>query len=170
MYQGLSMKRFNYKNATIIAFAFGFFQFLMPVIGWALGVQFEKYITKFDHWIAFILLVFIGGRMLFDTFHEKNEQSEDKEGKLDYKGLLVMAIATSIDALAVGITLAFLNVGILFASSVIGIVTFLISFLGVLIGRKFGTRFQKKAGILGGTVLIVVGTKILLQHLGYINF
>jgi len=170
MYKGLSMRRFNYQNAAIIAFFFGFFQFLMPIMGWALGMQFEKYITAFDHWIAFVLLVFIGGKMLFDTFHEKDEQTENEDEKLDYKELLVLAIATSIDALAVGITLAFLNVGILYASSVIGIVTFLISFLGVLTGKKFGTRFQKKAGILGGTVLIIVGTKILLEHLGYINF
>lgn len=169
MCKGLCMRKFNAKNACVVAFFFGFFQLLMPILGWLLGVQFEKYITAIDHWIAFVLLAFIGGKMVWDAFHEKDDETCPVDEKLDIKELFVLAVATSIDALAVGITFAFLNVSILTASGIIGIVTFILSFLGVVIGNKFGTRFKKKAQVLGGVVLVLIGTKILLEHLGILT-
>jgi putative Mn2+ efflux pump MntP len=171
MCKGLCMHGgINYKNTTIIAGFFGFFQFLMPVLGWALGVRFEKYITDIDHWIAFVLLCYLGGKMIWDACHERRGEPEPcpVDERLDIKELLLMAIATSIDALAVGITLAFLSVNIWYASTVIGFTTFIISFVGVAIGNKFGNRFQFGAKIFGGTVLILIGLKILLEHLGII--
>ncbi|MFA6891906.1 MAG: manganese efflux pump MntP family protein [Sphaerochaetaceae bacterium] len=171
MCKGLCMRGgVNYRNATIIAGFFGFFQFLMPVLGWTLGVRFEKYITDIDHWIAFVLLCYLGGRMIWDACHERDKDPEScpADERLDIKELLLMAIATSIDALAVGITLAFLSVNIWYASTVIGFTTFIISFAGVAIGNKFGNRFQFGAKVFGGTVLILIGLKILLEHLGII--
>jgi len=160
----------NYRQGVLIAFAFGFFQFLMPVLGWALGVSFEQYITNIDHWVAFVLLCYLGIKMIWDSNKKDGDASFEDAAKLDMKELLMMAIATSIDALAVGITFAFLSVNIWYASTIIGIITFAISFAGVLIGNKFGTRFQKGAQILGGSVLILIGVKILLEHLGIISF
>jgi putative Mn2+ efflux pump MntP len=162
----------KYRDALVISGFFGFFQFLMPVIGWVLGVRFEKYITSIDHWIAFALLGYLGGKMLWDAKHENVEDASScpTDPKLDIKELLLMAIATSIDALAVGITLAFLSVNIWQASSIIGITTFLISFAGVAIGNRFGTKFQKGAKVLGGSMLILIGVKILLEHLGILSF
>jgi putative Mn2+ efflux pump MntP len=132
----------------------------------------RKYITSIDHWIAFALLGYLGGKMLWDAKHEKVEDASScpTDPKLDMKELLLMAIATSIDALAVGITLAFLSVNIWQASSIIGVTTFLISFAGVAIGNRFGTKFQKGAKVLGGCMLILIGVKILLEHLGILSF
>ncbi len=166
MCKGLSMKKLSLRHGAIIALYFGGFQALMPFIGWLLGKQFEVYITTIDHWIAFGLLVIIGGKMIYETLHESDE--DPGEFRLDHRELLMMAIATSIDALAVGITFAFLRVSIAVSAAIIGVVTFLLSLAGVAIGFRFGSRFQKKAGLLGGTVLCLIGLKILLEHLGII--
>lgn len=170
--KGLGMKKINYRHGLVIALFFGVFQGVMPLTGWLLGTQFERYITSVDHWIAFVLLVYIGGKMVWDVLHEKEDEKEvpdDLSQKLDVKELFVLAIATSIDALAVGITFAFLQVNIVPAVSLIAVITFTISFAGVLIGNKFGNRFQSKAEIAGGVVLILIGVKILLEHLGILN-
>lgn len=170
MCKGLGMKRINYAHGAIIALFFGVFQGIMPLVGWLLGTQFERYITSIDHWIAFVLLAYIGGKMIWDAFHEKEEPEEDElTQKLDLKELFILAVATSIDALAVGITFAFLQVNIVPAVSLIAVITFTISFVGVLIGNKFGTRYQTKAEIAGGAVLVLIGVKILLEHLGVLN-
>jgi putative Mn2+ efflux pump MntP len=167
--KGLSMKRVDYRASLIIALFFGGFQALMPLIGWAAGIQFASYITSIDHWIAFALLAFIGGKMLWDAFHE-DDGEDSGEFKLDYRELLTLAIATSIDALAVGITFAFLQVDIVVACSIIGVTTFVLSFAGVSVGNAFGSRFERPSTIAGGIVLILIGVKILLEHLGIISF
>lgn len=165
--KGLGMRKVNYAHAVVIALFFGGFQALMPVIGWALGSQFEQYIVSIDHWIAFALLAFIGGKMLWDAFHEDDEDVEAQDDpKLDIKELFMLAIATSIDALAVGITFAFLQVDIVPAVCLIGVTTFVLSFIGVVVGNRFGTAYEKGATIVGGVVLICIGLKILLEHLG----
>lgn len=165
--KGLSMRRVNYAHAAVIALFFGVFQAVMPLIGWVLGTQFARYITSVDHWIAFALLGYIGGKMIWDALHEAPETAPCAgEGRLDLKELLMLAVATSIDALAVGITFAFLQVSILPAAATIGLITFALSFAGVVVGNRFGTRFQKKAEIAGGVVLVLIGLKILLEHLG----
>jgi len=164
------MRRINYGQAVIIALFFGFFQAVMPLLGWTLGIQFEHYITSVDHWITFILLSIIGSKMLYDSLTEDPTCPVQTVDRLDMKELLLLSIATSIDALAVGITLAFLNTDILFSVTLIGIVTFLLSLLAVAIGNRFGNRLQSKAGIAGGVVLILIGLKILLEHLGIIAF
>ena len=166
--KGLSMSKMHIKNAVVISVFFGGFQAAMPLIGWLLGKQFESYITGFDHWIAFGLLVLIGGKMIYEVF-KKDTCPAKSADKLDIKELLLLAIATSIDALAVGITFAFLQVYIVPAVSIIGAITFVISFGGVYIGHKFGARFKTKAEFAGGLVLILIGTKILLEHLGILN-
>lgn len=171
--KGLNMCKINYKHSAIIGLFFGGFQALMPFIGWFIGSRFEQYIVKFDHWIAFVLLGFIGSKMLYDAITEKEEDCCKIEEKFDYKELLLMAIATSIDALAVGITFAFLGMnlsGIFGAVSLIGVTTFALSFIGVVIGNKFGSVYKRKAEIAGGVVLVLIGLKILLEHLGIINF
>lgn len=167
--KGLNMKKINYNHAIIIALTFGVFQAIMPLIGWILGKQFEAYIVSIDHWIAFILLAFIGGKMIFEAF-KKEEECCRKTDKLDVKELILLAIATSIDALAVGITFAFLRVNIWGSISVIGLVTFAICAVGVLIGNKFGCKYKSKAEIAGGIILVLIGLKILLEHLGIISF
>lgn len=168
--KGLGMKRLNMRQALVIGLFFGGFQALMPLIGWALGTQLADFITPIDHWIAFILLVLIGGKMLFDAFSGGDEEDagEPKDARLDFKELLMLAIATSIDALAVGITFAFLGVNIVVAITVIGVTTFVLSVVGVVVGHAFGARYEKGATITGGIVLILIGCKILLEHLGFI--
>lgn len=168
--KGLKMQRFNVRHAGVIALAFGGFQALMPVIGWFLGKQFESYITGIDHWIAFALLAVIGGKMAVESFKKEEEDSSKENEKLDIKELLVLAVATSIDALAVGITFAFLQVSIVPAVSLIGVITFVLSAVGVFIGHKFGAKFKSKAELAGGIILILIGLKILLEHLGVISF
>lgn len=169
--KGLSMRKFNFKASVFIAAFFGFFQAFMPFIGWLVCRNFEKYITRFDHWIAFILLGFIGGKMLWDAIKEmKNPEEEEEEFRLKIGELFLLAIATSIDALAVGISFAFLNINIWSSITIIGICTLILSFIGVLIGNKFGSKFKTKAEILGGIILILIGLKILLEHLGIIAF
>ena len=168
--KGLGMKCLNMGQALVIGLFFGGFQALMPLIGWALGTQLADFITPIDHWIAFILLALIGGKMLFDAFRgdDEGEAGEPKDTRLDLKELLMLAIATSIDALAVGITFAFLGVNIVLAIAVIGATTFALSVVGVAVGHVFGARYEKGATIAGGIVLILIGCKILLEHLGII--
>lgn len=169
--KGLGMSRLNMRQAAVISLFFGGFQALMPLIGWALGSQLTDFITPIDHWIAFGLLAFVGGKMLWDAFHEDDEdEGVQTDEKLDLKELLMLAIATSIDALAVGITFAFLQVAIVPSIAIIGLTTFVISFAGVAVGHFFGARFEKPATIVGGVVLILIGVKILLEHLGVIAF
>ncbi len=217
--KGLAMKRVNYRHALVIALMFGGFQALMPLVGWALGTQFEQYITPVDHWIAFVLLAFIGGKMLWEALRgeagagdgaaAEGEAGAEAAGtssggtvgagteaagtsgagaavagatgdsgavqatgeakeRLDMRELVLMAIATSIDALAVGITFAFLQVDIVPAVALIGATTFVLSLGGVVLGNQFGARFEKPASVVGGVVLILIGLKILLEHLGII--
>lgn len=165
--KGLCMKKVNKKQALIIALFFGGFQALMPFIGWLLGSQFEQYIVKVDHWIAFVLLGIIGGQMIKEAiWGEEEPESCPVDPRLDLKELFMLAIATSIDALAVGITFAFLRYPIVESISIIGVTTFIICIAGVYIGNYFGTKYKKKAEIAGGIVLILIGIKILLEHLG----
>ena len=170
--KGLSMRKVNKKQCLVIGLFFGGFQALMPFIGWVLGSQFEQYITSIDHWIAFILLGFIGGKMVVEAIKEKDEAVEvgKMDPPLDFKEMFILAIATSIDALAVGITFAFLQVPIVEAVSIIGITTFVISVIGVYVGNFFGNRYKKKAELAGGIILILIGLKILLEHLGILAF
>lgn len=167
--KGLCMSRVNWKHAAIIAAFFGGFQAGMPLLGWLLGKQFAQYIQNFDHWIAFVLLVIIGGKMLLEAIKERNEEvsCDVCDTKLDYKELTLMAVATSIDALAVGVTLAFLSVQIVPSVAFIGVTTFVLSFGGVAIGNRFGLRHRYKAQIAGGVVLILIAIKILADHLGW---
>ena len=169
--KGLCMKRLDVRQAVVIALFFGGFQALMPLAGWALGTQFEALITPVDHWIAFVLLGIIGSKMLWDAFHEDDEElSCPADGKLDLRELVMLAVATSIDALAVGITFAFLRVDIAVSVGLIGITTFVLSIVGVAVGHRFGAKYEKPATIVGGIVLILIGLKILLEHLGLIAF
>lgn len=162
--QGLGMKKLNKRYGFTIAFCFGMFQAFMPLIGWLLGNQFEHYIVAFDHYVAFILLSLIGINMIKGACVEEDElESFDC---INYKEILIMAIATSIDALAVGIMFAFIQVSIIKASTIIGVVAFCLSLVGVFLGNFFGAQFQKKAEVAGGFILILMGIKILLEHLG----
>ena len=164
--KGLSMKKAGLKEGAICGAWFGGFQALMPVIGFFLGTLFADAIEAFDHWVAFGLLAIIGINMLKEAF-SKCDCCEEHNADLSVKGMFVMAVATSIDALAVGISLAMAgNVNIWIAMLLIGVVTFLMCALGVKIGNIFGGRFEKKAQIAGGVILILLGTKILLEHLG----
>ena len=168
--KGLKMQKLNYKQMGLIALFFGGFQALMPFIGWALGHSFKDYIESFDHWVAFALLAFIGGKMIYEAF----KSDDDDCGCFDIKELLLMAIATSIDAMAAGIAFAIDGIdtigNILFAVLIIGITTFVLSAIGVLIGHKFGAVYKTKAELAGGIILILMGAKILLEHLGVLNF
>ncbi len=164
--KGLSMKKINWKKAIIIALYFGVFQALMPAIGHFLVHSFESFVIEIDHWIAFILLSLIGGNMIKEAFD--NDECENYNDNVDFKTMSVLSIATSIDALAVGITFAFLDVNLPMAVTIIGIITFIMSLIGVKIGNKFGCKYEKKAQIAGGSVLIFIGLKILLEHLGLI--
>lgn len=163
--KGLSMKKMSWKKAILVGLYFGIFQALMPLIGYLLGSSFETIVTRIDHWIAFALLFFIGTNMLKESFSKNTENHNDK---VDFKTMSILAIATSIDALAVGITFAFLRANITIATIIIGIVTFLICIIGVKIGNKFGHKYQRKAEMVGGLILIFIGIKILLEHLGII--
>ena len=169
--KGLSVTKMEPKHAVLCGAYFGGFQALMPFIGWALGTQFESYITSIDHWIAFVLLAFIGGKMIAEAVRPEDENVEiDKmDPPLDLKEMLVLAVATSIDALAVGITFAFLNYPIGEAVTIIGLTTFCISIGGVYVGNFFGNRYKKKAEIAGGIILVLIGVKILLEHLGFVG-
>lgn len=161
--KGLAMRKLTMKNAVIVGAWFGGFQALMPAIGYGLGVQFKDKITAIDHWIAFVLLGLIGLNMIKEALSKEEEEANDS---LAVKEMLVLAIATSIDALAVGITFAFLSVNITAAVSFIGVITFFLSTLGVKVGNVFGTKYKSKAEFAGGVILILLGLKILLEHTG----
>ncbi len=170
MCKGVEMKKFVLKYALVIALFFGVFQAVMPLIGWAVASTFEQYITDYDHWIAFGLLFVLGGKMIWDSIKKDDEAETEKPLNIGFKTLLLMAVATSIDALAVGVTFAFLQVNVWAAIALIGAITFALSFAGVFIGVKLGDKFEQKAEFVGGLILIMIGVKILLEHLGVINF
>ena len=161
--KGLAMPRISIKKSGIVGLWFGGFQALMPAIGYVLGYQFRDKITAIDHWVAFILLGLIGANMIKEACSGDCEKEDDS---LDIKTMFLLAVATSIDALAVGITFAFLDVHIVAAVSFIGVTTFIISAIGVKIGNVFGTKYKSKAEFTGGAILILLGIKILLEHLG----
>ena len=161
--KGLAMPKCTFKKAAIVGLWFGGFQALMPLVGYLLGSMFTDLITSVSHWIAFVLLGIIGINMIREAFSGDEESSNDL---LDCKTMFPLAVATSIDALAVGITFAFLNVHIIPAVSFIGVITFIIAAAGVKIGNIFGTRYKSKAELAGGIILILLGVKILLEHLG----
>jgi len=165
--KGLSMQKMSLKKAVIIAVYFGGFQALMPVIGYFLGSAFSGFVGKVDHWIAFGLLAIIGINMIVESF--KNEENKLND-RTDVKTMLALAVATSIDALAVGITFALFDNNIFLEAAIIGVVTFIISFAGVKIGNVFGDKWGSKAEFVGGCILILIGLKILLEHLGLISF
>ena len=156
--KGLAMPKCTFKKAAIVGLWFGGFQALMPAIGYILGAQFQEAIASIDHWIAFVLLALIGGNMIHEAL---DNDEEEADASLDVKPMFLLAVATSIDALAIGITFAFLKVNIIPAVCFIGIVTFIISFAGVKIGNVFE--------IVGGVILILLGLKILLEHLGFLG-
>ena len=160
--KGLAMREKVLKKGIIVGLWFGGFQALMPTIGFFLGTQFKDQITSIDHWIAFVLLGLIGINMVKEALSNEEEQADDS---IAVKEMFMLAVATSIDALAVGITFAFLNVNIVSAASIIGVCTFLISFAGVKIGNIFGTKYKSKAELAGGIILILLGFKILFEHL-----
>ena len=164
--KGLSLKKMSWKKAVIVGIYFGFFQGIMPLMGYLLGISFKKQISNIDHWVAFVLLGVIGINMIKEALSSDSETTNDS---IKFKDMFVLAIATSIDALAIGITFAFLNVNIWLAIVLIGIITFILSIVGVKIGNIFGDKFEKKAEIFGGIILILLGIKILLEHLNIIN-
>ena len=162
--KGLAMPKCTFKKAAIVGLWFGGFQALMPAIGYILGAQFQEAIASIDHWIAFVLLALIGGNMIHEAL-----DNDEEEADASLEPMFLLAVATSIDALAIGITFAFLKVNIIPAVCFIGIVTFIISFAGVKIGNVFGARYKNKAEIVGGVILILLGLKILLEHLGFLG-
>lgn len=161
--KGLSVRKATARHALCAGLYFGGFQALMPAVGYLLGSQFESLITSVDHWIAFILLGIIGGSMIREALSHEEEKLDDS---FAVRAMLTLAVATSIDALAVGVTFAFLRVDIVPAVCFIGVVTFCFSALGIKIGNVFGAKFKSKAELFGGAVLILMGVKILLEHLG----
>lgn len=167
---GMRMQKVSMKKALVVGLYFGGFQALMPLLGYLLGAQFASYITAFDHWIAFVLLLLIGGKMVWESRGaEQDCDAGAGEADLSPKKMLPLAVATSIDALAVGISLAFLNVRIAPSAALIGVITLVLSMVGVKLGHVFGARFKSRAELAGGIILILIGTKILLEHLGILG-
>ena len=160
--KGLSVRKLEIKHMALAGIWFGGFQALMPLIGYLLGSTFASYVQKFDHWIALILLAFIGLSMIKEAFGEDEEEVGDSFGA---KTMFLMAVATSIDALAVGVTFAFLNLNVIFAVFTIGITTFIFSAAGIKIGNVFGLRFKSKAELAGGAILLLLGLKIFVEHM-----
>ena len=165
--KGLAMPKMSWKGAAIVGLYFGGFQALMPFLGYLLGAGFKDAISAYDHWVAFILLALIGGNMIRES---REDEEESLNASLSFRSMVLLAIATSIDALAVGVTLAFLDVPILSSVCFIGVVTFCLSLVGVKAGNVFGCKYKSKAEFVGGLVLILIGLKILLEHMGVINF
>jgi putative Mn2+ efflux pump MntP len=163
--KGLQMQRLRVRDALALALTFGLFQALMPVLGWLLGRGLRDYIVDVDHWIAFTLLVLIGAKMIWEAVHPSDDEAETEDG-IPLRELLVLGVATSVDALAVGISFAFLEVAIAGAATAIGVVTFGVSLVGVHLGHRAGLRFRTPAEVVGGVILILIGTRILLDHLG----
>ncbi len=164
--KGLSLRTLKLQQALLVGVWFGLFQALMPALGWLLGSAFSGLVQSVDHWMAFVLLSIIGGNMIREGLQGDDENCDPS---LSFGVMLLLAVATSIDALAVGITFAFLNVSILLAVALIGVVTFTISAVGVKMGNLFGARYKSKAEFFGGAVLILIGLKILLEHLGILS-
>ncbi|MBE7021776.1 MAG: manganese efflux pump [Ruminococcaceae bacterium] len=158
---GLALRCLRLRDALKFGLFFGFFQMLMPLLGWAVGRLFSDYVMAFDHWVAFVLLGYIGTKMVMDGLRG----SDSACGDTGFKTMLILAIATSIDALAAGVTFAFMNINIWFSISVIGAITFFLSAFGVLIGKRVGDKLGGKAQLLGGFLLIAMGVKILIEHL-----
>lgn len=180
--KGLGMHRLDVRQGAIIAAFFGGFQALMPVLGWALGSQFAQFVTAVSHWVAFALLAFVGGKMLWDAL--RNEEDEEPgvaprgwdgaagtavPAQLDIRELFILAVATSIDAFAVGVSFAFLDVAIAPSAALIGVTTFALAFVGVAIGHQFGRRWERPATFVGGLVLVAIGLKVLLEGLGILG-
>ena len=168
--KGLNMRKLDYKQTALIALFFGGFQAGMPLIGWFIGSKFADYITSIDHWVTFILLGIIGGKMIYESFHDDDE-CECCDSKLDMKELTALAIATSIDALAVGVAFAltYEQKDVFIAVALIGVITAALSAMGVFIGHKFGAKYKNKAELAGGLVLVLMGVKFLLEGLGVIG-
>ena len=161
--KGLATPEITLKKACVVGLWFGAFQALMPTLGYLVGYRFQEKITAIDHWIAFVLLVFIGANMIRESF---SKEEEGVNASLAFKEMLLLAIATSIDALAVGVTFAFLpDIPIIPAVSFIGVITFLLSALGMKVGNVFGTKYKSRAELVGGIILILIGSKILIEHL-----
>lgn len=163
--KGLAMKKLDIKKMIIVGLYFGGFQGIMPLVGYLLGANFESFVTKVDHWIAFVLLSIIGINMIKEAFKSECD-CESHNDSVAFKTMIGLAIATSIDALAVGITLAFLKANLMAVVLSIGIITFVLSMMGVWIGNKFGNKYESKAQITGGLILIIMGAKILFEHVG----
>ena len=167
--KGLSMQKVDLRYTVWIALYFGVFQAAMPLTGWLLGSQFARHVTRFAPWIAFILLALIGGNMIRESLSKDEEEAEREEGlTVDHKELLMLAVATSIDALAVGVSFSMVEISISIGAAVIliGCTTFVISLAGVFIGNAFGAKYEKRAEFVGGAILILIGLKILLEHFG----
>lgn len=165
--KGLAMKKVTLRKACLVGAWFGGFQALMPAIGCFLGTSFASYITRYDHWVAFVLLALIGANMIREALSRDEEKADDD---LSVKAMLVLAVATSIDALAVGITFAFLEVNLLWAVLFIGAITFTLSAVGVKVGNVFGEKYKSRAELAGGAILVLLGVKILLEHLNLLPF
>ena len=163
--KGLSMKNYDHKKSLTIGIYFGIFQGIMPIIGYFLGTTFKDLIINIDHWIAFVLLSSIGSNMIRESFSKTIENNNDK---VDIKTMIPLSIATSIDALAIGVTLSFLKTNIIITSITITTITLILSILGVKLGNKFGIKYKNKAEFIGGLILIIMGIKILLEHLSII--
>jgi manganese efflux pump family protein len=161
---GIMIKKLHVRHAFRIAFSFGFFQAIMPLIGWAAGITFASYIREIDHWVAFVLLVLVGSRMIWESI-SISRKDEAVRNCLHFPTLLILSIATSIDALAVGVSFAFLDVTIWFPILIIGLITFILCFIGIILGNRLGPIFGNKLGIIGGLVLIGIGVKILIDHI-----
>ena len=164
--KGLSVKRATVRQALCVGVYFGGFQALMPLLGYLLGTQFESLITSIDHWIAFVLLSLIGGNMIRESF---KEEAESLDASFSFKAMLPLAVATSIDALAMGVTFAFLQVDIIPAVLFIGVITIILSAAGLKVGNVFGAKYKSRAELFGGVVLVLMGIKILLEHLGILG-
>lgn len=163
--KGFSINKFNMKKASLVGLYFGLFQGGMPLIGYLLGVSFQSKIEAYDHWIAFVLLVGIGINMIRES---RDNSGSCEEENLNFKNMVVLSLATSIDALAVGVSFAFLKINIVQAASFIGVITFVLSTIGVMIGHRFGAKYRTKAEMAGGIILILMGFDILISHLGYL--
>ena len=165
--KGLKMRKIDYGKTLLIGLFFGGFQAIMPLIGWLIGLKFQRFIERYDHWVAFLLLAIIGGKMIYESF---KPDEDDDDPSFSISELFVLAVATSIDALAVGIAFAmFREVNILYSISVIGSITFILSVAGVAIGNRFGSVYKNKAELAGGIILVLLGLKILLEHLGLVR-
>ena len=163
---GVTAKNLKFREAFVIAFSFGSFQAIMPCIGWSTGLLFKERIESIDHWIAFVLLALIGSKMIYESLFEKKEKEDQYEkNKLNIATLLTLSVATSIDALAVGLSFSIIDIKIFFPAIIIGSVTFLVCLTGVYIGDKIGSMFEKKLEFAGGIVLIFIGLKILISHI-----